>query len=144
MSLKQLGNNIFSLALGSAILFGAGMHGTVDAILATVLWIVLIFALIGLICMTIATFVINANESKKHEKALAPFFAALKKMETGIVQSIISFALTAYWLYALIVHEWTATAVVYTIVAIWGYMFKYLTKDLVKEYFLNSLKGQPE
>jgi len=141
MTLKQLGNNIFSLALGSAILFGAGLNTTTDAILATVVWVILVFAIIGLLLITIVTAAVSTNEAKKHEKTLAPFFAALQKMQTGILQRVVSFALTVYWLYAFVVHEWTATAVIYTIVAIWGYLFTYLTKDLVKEYFLNSLKG---
>ena len=142
MTLKDLYNSLFSAALASAILFGVGYHPTVDAIILTLVWIVIVLAILSVILLSVVTFVVRHNEEIRSAKEMAPFYKAISNMHKEWAARILSYGLTLYWLYALIVQEWTATAVVYTISSISAFTFIQLTRDLEKEYFVERLKGE--
>ena len=142
MTLKDLRNYAISLALGSAVVFGVGHQSTIDAIIATVVWLLLVFGMLAIIISTIALFVIGrATVDGDTRKAAAPFYKGLSEMHKGPVARVISFLLSAYWMYGFIIHEWTVTAVVYVIQITFTYIFLFLSKDAVKEFFVDSLKG---
>lgn len=143
MTLKQLRTNLISLAFGSLIVFGVGYHSTVDAIIATVVWVSLVFSLLGLVLMVIALFVIGSTATTgETRKAAAPFYKALSDMNSGVIQRLVSFMLSMYSMYGFIIHEWTGAAVVYVIIIMGTYSFIYLSKDAVKQFFIDSLKGE--
>ena len=131
---------IFSIALASAIVFGYGQHPTVDAIILTVVWIFLTISILGLGFLT-SLFILIRKTGKPNDKDFGKFYKSLSDMHKNMLGRIIGFMLIAYWLYALVIQEWTVTAVFYIIIVIYTQFFIYFTKDIAKEFFHNQLKG---
>lgn len=144
MNLKKFYSYTFSVSLVSAIVFGYGKHPTVDAILLTVAWVVIIAGLVAIAALSFITVAIrHADDGKmRNDRDMGSFYKALQDMHSNIWHKLISFAIAGYWLYAFILHEWTATAVVYVISVIWTQIYIALTKDLAKDFFLAQLKGE--
>ena len=131
---------IFSIALASAIIFGYGQHPTVDAIILTVVWIFLAISVLGLGFLT-SVLVLIRKTDKPNDKDFGKFYKSLSNMHKNILGRIVGFMLIAYWLYALVIQEWTVTAVFYIIVVIYTQFFIFMTKDIAKDFFHNQLKG---
>lgn len=142
MTFGDFKNYIASIALASAILFGYGYHSTVDALIVTAVWIFLSIAIVGVTLLTVITFAIR-NHKNRNDQEAGPFYKALSDMhDRHIVKRLIGFVMIGYWLYALIVQEWTVTAVVYLITVTYMEAFIFATKDIAKEFFLSRLKGE--
>jgi len=142
MTWAKIKGYLNSIALASAIAFGYGYHPTVDAIIVTVAWITLIFSAIAIIALTVIVVVIRGDKDIRSDEAVGPLYKALRDMHSDVVGQIISYAIVGYWLYALVIQEWTATAVFYVTLTIYSKVFSYMTKDLVKDFFLEQLKGE--
>ena len=142
MTLKNLKNSVISLVIALTLVFAVGHQSTLDAVIATFVWVFLIFALLALIAGVIGLYVIGQSTvSKETRKAAAPFYKALSEIDTGWLQRSVSLAISAVWLYGLIIHEWTATAVMYVLISMLAFAFSYASKDAVKNFFIESLKG---
>ena len=141
MSVTEVKGYVISAALASTILFGYGYHPTVDAIIVTVIWLFLIFTAIVMIGLSVATIAIRRSD-EADSKDLSEFYKALSAMHTSIFKRLLGFGFVGYWLYALIVQEWTVTAVLYVIITVYVQFFIFFTKDLAKDYFVNQLKGE--
>jgi len=130
-----------SVAMASSILFGYGYHPTVDAIIVTVIWVFLTFSAFVMIGISVATVAIRKHD-KRNDKDLGKFYKSLSDMHKSPVKRLIGFVFIGYWLYALVVQEWTVTAVLYVILTLYVQLFVFLTKDIAKEFFVNQLKGE--
>ena len=131
-----------SIAMASAILFGYGHHPTIDAIIATFVWVFLIFAAVVMLGLSGSLIAIRRHE-KRNDPDLGKFYKALSAMhKKGIIKRLLGFGLIGYWLYALVVQEWTATAVFYVILTMYVQLFIFLTRDIAKDFFVNQLKGE--
>lgn len=140
VSWSELKGYLISVGLASAILFGYGKHPTVDAIIVTAVWIFLVIAALTFIAMTAITIAIRRPDNR-YDKDLGKFYKALSSLHKSTLKRLLGFVIVGYWLYALVVQEWTATAVLYVILTIYGQFFIYATKDLAKDFFVNQLKG---
>jgi hypothetical protein len=141
LSASDIKGYAFSAALASSILFGYGHHGTVDAIIVTVVWMFLLFSAVVMIGLSVATFAIRKHD-KRDDKDLGKFYKALSDMHKSNAKRLVGFMFIGYWLYALVVQEWTVTAVFYVILTIYVQVFIFLTKDIAKEFFVSQLKGE--
>lgn len=141
MTLSDVKGYAISAALASSILFGYGYHPTIDAIIVTIIWIWLGFCIIAMAGLSVATVVIRKHDNS-NDKDLGAFYKALSAMHTSIVKRLIGLGFVGYWLYALVVQEWTVTAVFYVILTVYVQAFTFLTKDIAKEFFVNQLKGE--
>jgi len=141
LSLSDIKAYATSATLASAILFGYGYHATVDAILLTVIWAFLLFSTMAMITFTVVLVAIRKHD-KRDDKELGKFYKALSDMHSGIIKRFIGFVFIGYWLYALVVQEWTVTAVFYVILTMYVQLFIFLTKDIAKAYFVAQLKGE--
>ena len=131
---------LFSISMASAIVFGYGQHPTVDAIILTVVWIFLVVAAVGLAMLT-GVIIMIRKTGKPNDKDFGKFYKSLSNMHKNILGRIVGFMLIAYWLYALVIQEWTVTAVFYIIIVIYTQVFIHATKDIAKDFFHNQLKG---
>ena len=141
LSAKDIKAYAISASLASAILFGYGYHGTVDAIILTIVWAFLLFSIAAMITLTVVLVAIRKHD-KRDDKELGKFYKALSDMHSSIIKRFIGFAFMGYWLYALVVQEWTVTAVFYVILTMYVQLFIFLTKDIAKAYFVGQLKGE--
>lgn len=141
MTLKDLTGWAVSAGLASAVLFGYGQHPTVDAIIVTVVWFWFIVAGIVTIALCIVTMAIWRNE-RRFDEDLGKFYKQISEMSKGFPKNLVGYALIAYWLYALVVQEWTATAVYYVLLVIVTQIYTFATRNLAKEFFLARLKGE--
>jgi len=140
LTLTDIKSYIVSGALASAVLFGYGQHPTVDAIIVTVVWIFLVAGFLAMVMLT-AVLVAIRKSDERNNKEFGKFYDAISKMHKNVLGRIIGFGMIAYWLYALIAHEWTATAVFYVITVVYIQFFIYATKDVAKTFFVDQLKG---
>lgn len=141
LSASDIKGYVFSASLASMILFGYGYHSTVDAIIVTVVWMFLLFSAVVIIGLSVATFAIRKHD-KRDDKDLGKFYKALSDMHKSNAKRLVGFMFIGYWLYALVVQEWTVTAVLYVILTMYVQVFIFLTKDIAKEFFVNQLKGE--
>ena len=142
MTWSKIKGYLTSIALASAIAFGYGYHPTVDAIIVTVVWIFLPLTALSMILLTIMVFAVRSDNKLRSDPDMGKFYKALRDMHLNVVGQIISYTIVGYWLYALVIQEWTATAVFYVTLTIYSKVFSYMTKDLVKDFFLEQLKGE--
>lgn len=142
MTLSDLKGHAVSVALASAILFGYGYHNTVDALISTAVWIYLVIIIISVVTVTFFTFAIRNYPDKRNDKEMGKFYKSIADMHTSIGRRLFGFLFVGYWLYALIVQEWTITAVVYLVAFVYMQAFIFLTKDIAKDFFVNQLKGE--
>lgn len=141
MTLTELRGHIISAGLASAILFGYGYHNTIDALIVTAVWIFLALCVIAVGTMTVFTFAIRKHKDRS-SKELAPFYKAIGAMHTHWLKRLFGMLFVGYWLYALIVQEWTVTAVIYFITVAYMQTFIFMTKDIAKDFFVEQLKGE--
>ena len=142
MTWSKIRGYLTSIALASAIAFGYGYHPTVDAIIVTVVWIFLPLSALSMILLTIMLVVVRSDNKLRSDPDAGKFYKGLRDLHSNVAGQIISYMIVGYWLYALIIQEWTATAVFYVMVIIYTKVFSYMTKDLVKDFFLEQLKGE--
>jgi len=141
MEWKTIKSWLLSAAMASAILFGYGHHPTVDAIIVTVVWMFLIIAGVAVAALAIGTFAIWRND-RRFDRDLGDFYKNLSEMHQSWPKKLVGFVFIGYWLYALVVQEWTVTAVYYVILTIFTQLFVFATRNLAKEFFLAQLKGK--
>jgi hypothetical protein len=141
MTLSEFKGYVISAALASAVLFGYGYHNTIDALIVTSVWIFLAFSVLAVVMITFFTYAIRKHKDRS-SKELAPFYKAISAMHNHGFKRLFSFLFVGYWLYALILQEWTVTAVIYFITVFYMQVFVYLTKDLAKDFFVEQLKGE--
>ncbi len=141
MKLRDIVSYAISVSLIFAIIFAYGKHSTVDALLVTATWILIGLAGVMVVVFSFITFAIRKHE-RRNDRDLGNFYKALSEMQSSIPKRIFGLFVTAGWLYAFILHEWTVTAVIYFIIVVWTQIFIFLTKDLAKDFFLAQLKGE--
>jgi MFS family permease len=141
MTFSEFKGYVVSSALASAVLFGYGHHPTVDALIVTAVWIFLVFVIVAVATMIIFTIAIRRHE-KRNDKELGKFYKGIAELHKHPAKRLFGLLFVGYWLYALIVQEWTVTAVIYLITVAVMQAFIFMTKDIAKDFFVNQLKGE--
>lgn len=141
MTMADFKGHTVSAALASSVLFGYGHHPTVDALIITAVWIFLTIATLGVIAITFTTVAIRRHD-KCNDKELGTFYKAISEIHSRPLKRLLGFLFVGYWLYALIIQEWTVTAVLYLIIVCVMQAFIFMTKDIAKDFFVSQLKGE--
>ena len=99
-----------SLAMAIAVAFGTGYNSTIDALLLTIVWLLIVF---GGVIVIAASIGVVMCQYLKDEYIPINIIENWKVLESP--NWWISLPLSAIWLSALIYVEWTVTAVAYFI-----------------------------
>lgn len=140
ITLKDLGNKLTMIAVGTAVVFGIGYHPTVDAIIATVVWIFLVLMILGMLIAFVGIFAMSRADDEDVKKFYSDMAKAHRK--STLVSYILGALTSIYWLYGFVLHEWTGAAVVYVIAIMSSYGFLFMSKAMVKRHFIETLKGE--
>ena len=141
MKLSDIIGYVTSGALALLVIFTYGSNPTGDAVLVTLVWLLFGIAAFAIGSMTVVLYAVRSS-GKKYDSEFAGFYEGLSKLHGNIAKRIIGYAFVGLWLYALILHQWTVTAVFYVVLTVYMQLFLLFTKDLKKDYFHGRLKGE--
>lgn len=113
--MKKVISYLTSLGLAAAVAFGTGYHETLDALIFTVVWILIVVGVLSSVMIFIGLIAMSLIKDKVDDETIEKWHK-LDKPKWWV-----SVPISTIWLVAFISVEWTATAVVYLIqtIALW-------------------------
>ncbi|TFH00223.1 MAG: hypothetical protein E4H14_19910 [Candidatus Thorarchaeota archaeon] len=113
--MKKVISSLISLGIAAAVAFGTGYSGTLDALILTVVWILIAIGSLSTVMILFGLIIISVSTDKIDNATLVKW----QKMEKPNLW--VSIPMSLLWLTAFIYVNWTVTAVAYLVqtTALW-------------------------